>query len=60
MEYADIYLTPKLIVNIEGGHTILRKIRLENLSGDGKKYDDLDVNDNLYIKAGMDYRLRFR
>jgi hypothetical protein len=58
--YTDFYLTPKLVLNIEGGHTILRKIRQENLSGDGKKYIDLDVNDNLYIKAGLAYRLRFR
>jgi len=58
--YADLYLTPKLVFNIEGGHTILRKIRQENLSDDGKKYLDLDVNDNLYLKAGVAYRLRFR
>lgn len=58
--FADLYLTPNLVFNIEGGHTILRKIRQENLSNDGKKYVDLDVNDNLYLKAGLAYRLRFR
>jgi hypothetical protein len=44
------------VLNIEGGHSVLRKIRT------GIKYfskHDADVNDNFYVKLSFAYRVRF-
>jgi hypothetical protein len=54
--YLDTYFNKNLVLNIEGGHSVLRKIRT------GIKYfskHDADVNDNFYVKLSFAYRVRF-
>ncbi|MEO8769071.1 MAG: DUF6268 family outer membrane beta-barrel protein [Ferruginibacter sp.] len=55
--YLDSYLNKNIVLNVEAGHSILRKIRtgIKHVS----KYD-ADVNDNLYIKIALAYRVRFK
>lgn len=46
-----------LVLNIEAGHSLFRKIRT------GEKHVtryDADVNDNFYVKAVFAYRVRFK
>lgn len=59
--YGDLYLTKKLVLNLEAGHTILREISSAYKGQSGK--NNLHVladKDNFYIKASLHYRLRFR
>ncbi len=54
--YLDTYLNKDLVLNLEAGHSLLRKIRT------GEKHItkvDAGVNDNLYIKLSFAYRIRF-
>ena len=55
--YYDFYLTKHLVINGEAGHSILRKIRTGKYKEKGEK---LDVNDALYFKASIAYRMRLR
>lgn len=57
--FADTYLAKKIVFSAEGGYSILRRYRF------GLKGSNLDErtdykNDNLYVKASIAYRLRFR
>ena len=55
--YLDIYFNKNLVLNVEAGHSLFRKIRT------GEKYIskiDAKVNDNLYIKVAFAYRVRFK
>lgn len=54
--YLDTYLSKNLVLNIEAGHSLFRKIRTgeKNVS----KYD-AEVNDNLYFRLSFAYRVRF-
>ncbi len=54
--FADYYLTKKIVVNIETGHSILRKIRT---GVKNKTRTDWRANDNAYLKLALAYRLRF-
>ena len=54
--YLDTYFNKNLVLNIEAGHSLFRKIRT------GEKHIskvDAKVNDNLYIKVAFAYRVRF-
>ena len=54
--YLDTYLTKNFVFNFEAGHSLFRKIRT------GEKQvskTDAKVNDNLYFKASLVYRVRF-
>lgn len=55
--YLDTYFSKNLVLNIEAGHSLFRKIRtgIKHVV----KYD-ADVNDNLYVKAVFAYRVRFK
>jgi Domain of unknown function (DUF6268) len=55
--YLDTYLKKKLVLNIEAGHSVFRKIKtgLKGIS----KYD-LNVNDNYYLKLSFAFRERFK
>lgn len=55
--YLDSYLTENIVVNIEAGHSLFRKIRtgVKHIS----KYD-ADVRDNLYARISLAYRVRFK
>jgi hypothetical protein len=55
--YLDSYLNKNIVLNVEAGHSMLRKIRA------GIKHEskyDSDVNDNLYFKIVLAYRIRFK
>jgi hypothetical protein len=55
--YMDFYASKHLVLNLETGHSILRKIR------GGTKYDireNWNASDNFYFKVGLDYRIRLR
>jgi len=55
--YLDTYFNKNLVLNIEAGHSLFRKIRT------GIKHMarfDAAVNDNFYIKAVFAYRVRFK
>ena len=54
--YLDTYFNKNLVLNIEVGHSLFRKIRT------GEKHIskvDAKVSDNLYIKVAFAYRVRF-
>ncbi len=54
--FLDTYFNKNLVLNIEAGHSLFRKIRKgeKNISK-----VDAKVNDNLYIKVAFAYRVRF-
>ena len=55
--FIDLYLAKKLILNVEAGHSLLRKIS----TGVKDEYKtDWKAIDNAYVKVGLAYRLRFR
>jgi Domain of unknown function (DUF6268) len=55
--FLDYYLAKHIAINMEAGHSILRKMR----SGQEDMPDvDWNASDNLYGKLGLAYRLRFR
>ena len=55
--YMDYYLSKHLVLNVEAGHSVLRKIRdgIKN-----KSKNDWKANDNLYFKIACAYRMRLR
>jgi|KBSMisStandDraft_5_1062788.scaffolds.fasta_scaffold00044_51 hypothetical protein len=58
--FADFYPAKKLVINLEFGHSILRKLR-EGLRSDvGTSSINLDPKDNFYMKLSLAYRIRFR
>jgi hypothetical protein len=59
--FADLYLNKHLLLNIEAGHSIYRKIQ-QGMRGDliGRKQTTISQKDNFYAKAAFAYRLRFR
>ena len=54
--YLDSYFSKNILLNIEAGHSLFRKIRtgIKGIS----KFDE-KVNDNLYFKISFSYRVRF-
>ena len=55
--FIDTYLTKNIILNLEAGHSILRKIRT---GIEHQKVTDLKADDNFYFKVSLAYRLRLR
>lgn len=55
--YLDGYVTKNMVLNVEAGHSLFRKIRtgVKQVSK-----TDAAVNDNLYFKIGLAYRVRFK
>ncbi len=54
--YLDTYFIKNIVFNIEGGHSLFRKVStgIEGLA----KYNE-GVNDNFYLKISLAYRIRF-
>jgi hypothetical protein len=54
--YLDYYPAKSIVLNIEAGHSLFRKVEtgIKHIS---KK--DADVNDNLYVRLSLAYRIRF-
>ena len=55
--FLDYYLSKQIVLNLEGGHSILRKL---NTGGNDNVDVDWKAKDNLYIKLSLAFRLRFR
>lgn len=53
--YLDTYLTKNIVLNMEAGHSLFRKTRT-GVKGVSKY--DADVNDNLYFRLSLAYRVR--
>lgn len=55
--YLDTYLTKNLVLNIEAGHSLFRKIRtgVKDVSTINE-----NVQDNFYVKLAFAYRVRFK
>lgn len=59
--FADFYLTKKIVINAELGHSVLRKISFVTIGEQiGKSSSPLSKKDNLFFKIALAYRLRFR
>jgi len=56
--YLDSYLSKNIVLNLEAGHSVLRKLRSGDY--DMKSPYDWSVNDAYYIKLMLAYRLRLR
>lgn len=55
--YLDSYFTGNIVLNVEAGHSLFRKIRT------GVKHiskHDAEVKDNLYARISLIYRVRFK
>jgi hypothetical protein len=56
--YSDFYFTKNLVLNLEAGHSLFRRIRLGN-SGRIKQYVyEEKINDNLLFRVSAIYRIR--
>jgi hypothetical protein len=58
--FADIYVVKSIVLGLEAGHSVLRKIRLGMADTGTKYYFRGDANDNLLLKIAVAYRLRLR
>jgi hypothetical protein len=59
--YLDAYLTKKVVLNAELGHTVLRRIARGFVDQPGKDFESLvGEGDNFYGRLSLQYRLRFR
>lgn len=63
--FIDLYLSKDIVLNAETGHSLFRKIRTDKIrpciSGNcNQKYDDYNVNDNIYFKLSLGYRISLR
>ena len=57
---ADVYLTKKIVFNVEAGHSLFRRLRLGTDAGGKDYYSDEAVNDGFILKAALLYRMRLR
>lgn len=56
--FSDLYLSKNLVLNLEAGHSLLRRIRL-GTTGKIKQYVyDEKINDNLLFRISAIYRIR--
>ena len=59
--FADYYFTKRIVLNIEAGHSVFRKIREGTRGGEKGDYKIvLTEKDNFYGRAMLAYRMRFR
>ena len=58
--WLDLYLTKGVVLNIEAGHSIYRRVRLGVENANPKYYFKNKLNDGIVLKASLAYRLRFR
>jgi Domain of unknown function (DUF6268) len=57
--FADFYLLKNIVLNLEAGHAVLRKLRLGVKNDNVKYYYKENMNDDLLLKASLNYRIRF-
>jgi len=54
--YLDSYLSKNIVMNVEAGHSLFRKIQT---GLDDKSRFNANANDNFYFKLAFSYRVRF-
>jgi Domain of unknown function (DUF6268) len=57
--FADFYLLKNIVLNFEAGHSVLRKLRLGVKNDNVRYYYRENMNDDLLLKASLNYRIRF-
>ena len=55
--FGDLYLMKHVVLNVETGSSILRKIRT---GVERKANENWNIQDNIYFKISLAYRMRFR
>ncbi len=58
--FADLYLSKSIVINAEAGHSISRKLRFGVAEKSSSRSRVIYHKDNLFLKASIAYRLRFR
>jgi hypothetical protein len=58
--FADYYFAKNTVLNLEVGHSFFRRIRLGRYGVKQNYFLTEKMNDNLFIKFGLTYRIRFR
>ena len=58
--FLDLYFTQRIVLNMEAGFSIMRKVRTAKNSYCNCKYVPYEVNDNLYFKVAFAYRMPLR
>jgi Domain of unknown function (DUF6268) len=58
--YSDFYLTKNLVWNLELGHSVFRRFRAGSQNEKPRFFYKNPMNDGLYVRSGIAYRLRLR
>jgi hypothetical protein len=58
--FTDFYLSKNIVLNLEAGHSVGRRLRLGTEQGRPKYHVAEKMNNNLLLKASFAYRLRLR
>jgi hypothetical protein len=58
--FADYYFAKNTVLNLEAGHSFFRRIRLGRYGIKQNYFLTEKMNDNLFIKFGLNYRIRFK
>jgi hypothetical protein len=58
--FIDVYLNKHLVLPIETGHSVLRRMHTTVFRANGKEKINLYPNDNWYVKMGIAYRIRLK
>jgi hypothetical protein len=56
--YADVYLSPKFVLNAEAGYSILRKVRTGYGNTSKDEYIVMSENSAPYVRIALQYRIR--
>jgi hypothetical protein len=57
--FADFYLAKNVVLTTEAGHSVFRRLRTGISKGISKYEASEKVNDNVLLRAGLAYRMRF-
>lgn len=58
--FADYYFAKNTVFTLEAGHSFFRRIRLGRYGPKNNYFLSEKTNDNLFIKLGLNYRIRFK
>lgn len=56
--FCDLYISKNMVFSLEGGHSVLRKLRLGEKENDHIRYDSFNSHNNRVFRAGLIYRIR--
>lgn len=58
--FTDFYFAKNMALSLEAGHSIFRKIRVGRYGPAKNYFLSEKINNNLFIKLGLNYRMRFK